>query len=360
MIKKSLSIGYLLLLLTLNAVSQQLHVLPQNKDLKYMGRISHSPDIAELYWSGSSVKMNFEGTAVKAVLKDERANNYLNVIIDNDSIYKIKLDSVKKEYSLAEHLPNGKHSIELVKITEYDRGKTGFYGFELNKEGKILDAPAPRKRKMEFYGNSITCGYAVEDATGDSPASPFENHYLSYAAITARHFDADYNCIAKSGIGITISWFPYTMSTVFDRLNPDDSSSKWDFKNYTPDIVVINLFQNDSWLVNMPEHPEFKRLFGSKKPSEDFIIDSYTRFVKTIREKYPHSDIICALGNMDATKEGSPWPGYVVKAVKSLNDKRIYTHFFPYKNTPGHPKVTEQQAMAQDLIEFIEQNFHWN
>jgi hypothetical protein len=33
-------------------------------------------------------------------------------------------------------------------------------------------------------------------------------------------------------------------------LDPVDSTSKWDFSGYTPDVVVINLFQNDSWLVN--------------------------------------------------------------------------------------------------------------
>jgi hypothetical protein len=62
---------------------------------------------------------------------------------------------------------------------------------------------------------------------------------------------------------------------------------------------------------------------------------------------------------MDATKEGSPWPGYIQKAVTELRDKNILTHFFPYKNTSGHPNVKEQQAMADDLIAFIDQNVKW-
>jgi hypothetical protein len=60
---------------------------------------------------------------------------------------------------------------------------------------------------------------------------------------------------------------------------------------------------------------------------------------------------------MDATREGSKWPAYIDKAVASLKDKRIVTHFFPYKDTPGHPKLHEQQAMAEDLIAFIKSRY---
>ena len=193
----------------------------------------------------------------------------------------------------------------------------------------ILPSPPAPKRKIEFYGNSITCGYAMEDSSGrDSWFGYFENNYLSYAAITARHFNAQYSCISKSGIGIMVSWFPLIMSEMYDRLDPTDSTSKWDFTKYTPDIVVINLFQNDSWIVNMPNNEQFKYRFGTKAPDKDFIIKSYKDFVASIRNKYPEAYIICTLGNMDATKEGSPWPGYVQKAVDQLKDSKIYTHFF--------------------------------
>jgi hypothetical protein len=62
---------------------------------------------------------------------------------------------------------------------------------------------------------------------------------------------------------------------------------------------------------------------------------------------------------MDATKPGAPWPGYIEKAVAGLNDKNVYTHFIPYKNTNGHPSIKEQQAMADDLIAFMDKNIKW-
>ena len=217
-----------------------------------------------------------------------------------------------------------------------------------------------KKHKIEFYGNSITCGMADEDTTGkDRGTGPFENGYMSYAAITARHFDAEFYSMSRSGIGVTVSWFPMVMSEMYYRLDPTDSTSQWNFKKYTPDLVVINLFQNDSWITNMPTNPQFIARFGNTKPTPEFIINAYASFLKSIRDKYPHTKILCILGSMDATREGSAWPGYIDKAVAGLNDKSIYTHFIPYKNTPGHPSVKEQQAMADDLIGYIEANIKW-
>ncbi|HVO76322.1 MAG TPA: hypothetical protein VMT35_20040, partial [Ignavibacteriaceae bacterium] len=78
-----------------------------------------------------------------------------------------------------------------------------------------------------------------------------------------------------------------------------------------------------------------------------------------IREKYPQAYIICALGSMDATREGSPWPDYIRKAAAQFNDPKIFTHFFKYNNTHRHPNVSEQKEMAEDLIDFIDKNIKW-
>ena len=330
----------------------------QNKLLQYEGRIGlNNSGVAEIYWPGSSVKIRFKGTGITAILKDQRGDNYYNIIID-DSIHVLKLDTARKTYILANHLPDGFHTAELFRRTGWVDGTTWFYGFQLPPHTEIL--PLPVKKKMiEFYGNSITCGSAVESyvyAPGDTTDT---NNYLSYAFVTARHFNAQYSCIASSGIGIMVSWGSLILPDIYDHLNPDDTASKWDFTKATPGIVVINLFQNDCVLLNMPDHPQFKSRFGDKAPTEDFIIASYRKFVQSIRSHYPEAHIICVLGNMDAVKPGSPCPGYIEKAVASLGDKKVYTHFFPYKNTPDHPNEAEQRQMAESLIRFIEENLRW-
>jgi len=343
------------------STKQELIVNYTNPQIEYTGRIdSLQTKGVELYWSGTSIKFNFEGESILALFADEKGDNYYNVIIDNGSPFILPLKKTKRYYQLASGLSKGKHTLEIFKRTEWDRGKTSFYGFKMEGDAKVLSKSLPLKRKIEFYGNSITAGYAIEDTSGkDSPEGTFTNNYLSYAALTARHFDANYHCTCRSGIGITVSWIPEIMPEIYDRINPTDSTSKWNFDLYSPDIVVINLLQNDSWLVNMPDSDEFKMRFGTKTPDEKFIINAYQQFVANIRNHYPKANIICSLGCMDAAKEGSKWMDYIKTAVVNLNDQKIYTHFMPYIEATAHPSIKDQEVMSNSLIEFIEKNIAW-
>lgn len=334
--------------------------IPYNhKLLTYEGRVGITNSCAEFYWSGNNVTIQVQGAkAISAKLADNIDNNFLYIVVDGDAAgaRKLMIGKTLQSYNLANFTDAGRHVVQLFKITNTDEHIIRFYGFDIDQSAQVLK-PQPRpKRRIEFFGNSITCGHGVDVAadSADSGAPKYFNNYWAYGAITARHFGAQYHCTAKSGIGIMVSWFREIMPEIYDRLNPLDVSSKWNFKLYQPDIVVVNLFQNDSWLVNNPTHAQFKARFGTAKPTEAFIINAYADFLKLLRKKYPAAQIICALGNMDATRENSAWPGYIDAAASALQDTKITTHFFAYKNTPGHPKRNEQQAMAKDLISFIE------
>lgn len=362
----SLSIKTILLLFILTLIfscssRQELFIKSSNSQIAYSGRVDTSQvNGVALYWSGTSIKFNFEGESIAAVFKDEKGDNYYNIIIDNDTPFILRPTATKGYYKLASKLSKGKHTVEIFKRTEWNRGKTSFYGFQIKGNPKLLPKELTQQKKIEFYGNSITAGYAIEDFSGkDSPDSTYTNNYLSYAAITARHFKADYHCICKSGIGITVSWFPEIMPEIYDRLNPLNPNSKWDFSLYKPDIVVINLLQNDSWIVNTPENDEYKKRFGNKAPDAAYIISAYQKFIAQLRNHYPRAHIICTLGSMDAVKEGSKWIGYIKTAVANLNDKKIHTHFMPYIEASIHPSIQDHEEMANSLIEFIQVNIDW-
>lgn len=356
--------------LFLNFVSAQTQtstekfISSKDKHINYTGRVGFSNSSAEFYWSGTSVSINVKGTKeIKVLLDAKRDFNYYYAIVDGNTndLKKIKVGVGKKMYTLATFSDLKKHQIELIKITNTDDNTTYFYGFEIDKNGRFLQPNKEKKKKLEFFGDSITCGYGADvpvDST-DSGAPKYFNNYKTYGAITARYFDAQYHCTAKSGIGVTVSWFPQIMPEIYDRENPEHSNSKWDFSTYVPDIVVVNLFQNDSWIVNMSENEQFEARFGTVKPTDDFMIKAYADFISKIRSKYPKAQIICCLGNMDIVRAGSKWPGIVNAAVGTLGDKKVVTHFFEYKNTNGHPKEKEQQAMADDLIQFIKQKKYW-
>ena len=350
----------LLLITGLNfSCTAQTAVKFNDAKIRYSGRVAMSDSTAVLAWPGTSVDINFKGTGIVATLNDERGDNYYNVIIDGKVMKNLHLKSGKTADTLITGLPDSDHHLELFKRTEFSMGRTQLFSLQ-TIGGTFLAPPAAKKRKMEYFGDSITCGYADEDTEGkDRGTSTYENGYLSYAALTARHFDAEFVNTSKSGIGVLVSWFPLTMPEMYDRLDADGPQSKWNFNKYTPDLVIINLFQNDSWIVEKPDNEQFKIRFGKTAPTEEQIEKAYAGFVKNVRSKYPKAKIICALGSMDATRSGSPWPGYIEKAISALNDKKIYTHFFAYKNTPGHPSVKEQQDMADDLIRFIDEKVKW-
>jgi len=356
---------HLFLLLLLTAVgsvclAQNIIVKHNDPHIHFMGRVRMQDDATEIWWPSTSLKLYFKGTDVKVTLQDEHGENYFNVIIDDRPAAVLRVDSVQTEYTLASGLSEGNHSVELFKRTGWPVGKTLFYRFSLDKNAQVLPLPAPKKHKMEFFGNSITCGVDDERPAGDTTRNgTYTNSYLSYAAVTARHFDAEFHNTSLSGIGLMVSWFPLIMPEMYNRLDPNDAESFWDFKKYAPDVVVINLGQNDSWIVKLPQNEQFKARFGAKAPTDDQIVKAYRNFIKTIRDVYPKAQIICAIGSMDATKADSPWPGYIEKAVNSLGDKKIYTLVFPYINAGRHPNVKEHQAMADDLIAFIEKNISW-
>ncbi|AMR33026.1 electron transporter RnfD [Mucilaginibacter sp. PAMC 26640] len=351
----------LVILLSANVCKSiaQTDVNYRDKQIHYMGRVAYRDSAAVLTWSASSVVILFDGTGAKATLQDESGYDYVTVLVDDKVVNTIRPETIKKEYNLISGLPSGPHKLELFKRTEYDMGRLLFYKFTLDGTSKLLPPPV-YKHRIEFYGNSITCGYAIEDLEKkDRGTFEFENGFKSYATITARHFNSDLSIIAKSGIGITVSWFNYVMPDIYNLTDAKLPASFWDFTQYTPEVVVVNLFQNDSWIVRQPENEQFKARFGGKAPDPDFIINAYQNFIGNIRSKYPSATIICALGSMDATKKGSAWPGYIKKAVSDLKDKKVVTCFFTYKDTSGHPSAEEQQIMADQLISFIHKKMNW-
>jgi len=356
--KKLLFLLLIALVLSEACLKKTVTIRFDNPYIRYTGRIDTLKDAAVLYWPGTSIYTDFKGTGIKVKMKDSKGKNYYNVIIDGKYYGIFKPDTIKSWIQLADGLKDTIHRLEIFRRA--DAGPSWFYAFRVNAGGFFTKLPPKHKRVIEFYGNSITVGASIHDYSGnDYYDSTYTDNYLSYGAITARYFKADYYCIARGGLGLMVSWFPMIMPEMYNRTNPDDPASKWDFSKITPDIVVINLFQNDAALFNMPEHPQFKARFGNKPPSGDDVVAAYADFLKKIRSVYPDADIICTLGTMSAVRDDKPWKGYVKKAVSNLNDDKVYTLFFPYQGGYNHPRVEEHQMMADSLIAFIEKNIQW-
>jgi hypothetical protein len=333
---------------------------PDNARLQYTGRIDFTDRARPvLSWPGTSIEGNFSGASLAVKLDDQQGKNFFNVFIDGDLTKPVIIEAAQgsKTYSVAKGLKPGAHRFLITKRTEGEEGGTVFQGLELDDGGKLLPPPPRKLRRIEFFGDSITSGMGNE-APDDGPDHLLKekNNFMSYAPITARALDAEAHITSQSGIGVMISWFPFTMPDFYDQLNAvGNNDSKWDFKSWTPDVVVVNLFQNDRWLIDRE-----KRL--SPMPDDAQRVQAYRTLVQKIRALYPRAYIVCALGSMDAVQEGSKWPGYVRTAVDQMRDggdQRIDTIIFPWNGFGGHPRVKQHQANAALLTAFIRQKTGW-
>lgn len=332
-----------------------------HKFIQYTGRIDFAnPKQPLISWPGTSIKARFTGQSIKIKLDDLEGKNYFNVIIDgnNQHPHVLKAKQGGHIYPLAYYLQDGEHTVEIYKRTEGHEGSTNFLGLELGANEKLLEPPTRAIRKIAFFGDSITSGMGNESADniGDKGLSE-KNNYLSFSSITARNLEAEHHTISLSGIGVMVSWFDFTMPEYFDQINgAGNNETEWDFSHWTPDIIVINLLQNDSWLVTNPKHI-------SPTPTTDEIIQSYVDLVTSIKQRYPNKPIICALGSMDITKRDSSWPGYVRTAVSKIktidSNANIDTIFFEYTGYDKHPRVYQHQRNAKKLTQFIKHKMGW-
>lgn len=336
-------------------------VSPDAAELQYTGRIDFSNRTAPaLSWSASSIAASFTGSSVAIVLDDSNGTNSFNAFIDGNLAQPVVLHLSKGEkiYPVADKLTGERHQLLLTKRTEGVQGATVFRGLVLADSAHLLPPPPRLPHKMEIFGDSITCGMGNEAADGASDSNPREeNSFLTYGAIAARDLHAELHLISQSGIGIMVSWFDFIMPQYYDQLSAvGNNDTQWDFSQWIPEVVVINLFQNDKWLVDRE-----KRL--TPLPTDEQRIAAYLNFVKTVRGKYPKAQIICALGSMDATEEGSKWPDYITAAVERMKKEnpgdKIDTLFFEFTGYGAHPRVRHHQANAAKLSAFIREKMGW-
>jgi hypothetical protein len=348
-------------LLQAQAALADVSIAPDNARLRYTGRIDFSaPGAPVLSWPGTAIAGNFTGSSLAIELDDQYGKNYFNVFIDGEDKAALVLQAEKgvKRYLVAQGLKPGAHSFLLTKRTEGEEGATVFRGLALADGGALLAPPPRPQHRIEFFGDSVTSGLGNEAPfNGRDDLGADKNSYMSYAQIAARQLDAEVHVTSQSGIGLMISWFPFTMPDFYDQLSAvGNNDSKWDFSRWTPEVVVINLLQNDSWLIGRDHKLQ-------PEPDEDGRIEAYRAFVRRIRQLYPKAYIVCALGSMEATRPGSPWPGYVTAAVERMRsqdgDGRIDTLFFEFTGYGQHPRVRQHQENAAKLAAFIRRRMGW-
>ena len=328
--------------------------LPKD-DVHFIGRHDTSdPTSVRADWSASSVYATFEGTGVSA--RVDGADNYFEVFIDGTRTATVHFvpgpaGNSAKDLVLASGLASGRHTVQLVRRTEAFFNPSAFLGFTVSG-GALVATVYPFQRRLEVIGDSITCGYGIEGANAFCAFSgETENAANTYAAQTARHFNAALSVVAFSGKGMhhNLNYDPTpTVPQLYGRTLYNQEDAQWPFASYLPDVVVINLGTND---------------FANSQDPGSAYVDTYIDFIDRLENLYPGVEIFCTAGGMingvfvTRVKQ-------VVNARHAAGDMRVHYVEFPPLTESGagcdyHPNVATNTAMANTLIEAISEETGW-
>lgn len=360
---------FCLSMLSLASCAQEktLHIPPSHPQFVYSGRIDRSDTTSYRFsYPAVAIRATFTGQHCTLLLRNESQNNSFHnqyyVVIDDQAPLSLAVGNKDKRHVLSLAPNRGSHTLYIFKKTESMVGLGIFEGLELDKGAQLLPTKELPARRIEFIGNSITCGYGNE---GDSPQCHFspetENAYLSYAAITARNLSADYLFVAYSGKGVVSNYDlddKQTMPKLYDRVFPWDNAPNYHRGSWKPDVVVINLGTND---------------FAHHVPDSALFVSTYVSFLKKLHTQYPNATFFC----IEACMTKDDWPvgipsltlvkrfierAVIVAQTRGINKSYAY---FPSSMQQGeigcdwHPNVIRHKKMADELTAFIRQKMNW-
>lgn len=352
-------------------------VLPNHEGLTYSGRIDFEDEQAPVFvYAGSYVRIRFTGNCIGVIISNHRSygSNYVGYILDgvqgkfllepitelhedNHAVH--EQDGERHGYCLGKNLGNEEHELLLFKRMDACHYFT-FHGFELEDGSMVLLPPEVPERRIEVFGDSVSCGEVSEAVDYVGKEDPqhdgeFSNSWYSYSWITARKLNAELHITSQGGAALLdkTGWFCgpefVGMESIYDKIqyNPQLGSLKeWDFSRWTPHVAVLAIGQNDA-------NPE--NYMGEDYYSEKSVNwrEHYKAFIEKLMWLYPKAHFVLTTTILG---HDPGWDHAIDDVCRELDSLRVH-HFLYEKNgcgTPGHIRIPEAEKMAEELSAFID------
>lgn len=335
------------------------------QNVKQIGRTLYYQDNLWFANSASGIEFKCTGEKVTFNLKNSGDPTKISVYVNGKYYTKGMFD--QKEGSLTIELEEGENVVRLLKLSEAPQSSFAVANIVTYGDGTISPAEA-NEHSIEFIGDSITCGYGVDNALGTASFSTVnEDASKTYAFYTAQNFGADYSMFAGSGYGVYCQYgggknnvMPkFYKQSAPNTWNSVDSSAyvlmqefDWDFSRYQPELVVINLGTNDY------------SYFRSHMDDVELFEDTYVDFLKMVRENNPEAQILCTLGLMGAELYPNIENAVEDYTVETGDDKVACVELTPIDPDDGyavdyHPNQVSHQKCAQELTDAISELMGW-
>ena len=304
-----------------------------------------------------------ENKAVLGVFVTDGDDTSIGAIPDEPN-FRVTLRDAETRCTLFESDVEKTVTVRVMKFSEAAFGYAGLKSLEISEGTVVEPVKTTVGLKLEFIGDSITCGYGIEGIwEKDTFTTQQERPDKAYAFRTAKALGAQVQLCSWSGIGITsgyvdpetvnlpeTSWlmqsvWPYSDKSLSLRLGIEPEV--WDSgARYEPDVVVINLGTNDiSWVRGI----EDRRLN---------YVAALRMLIEAVHRRSPQAKILCCLGVMGEALNES-----VTEAVKLFKkdfpkvtvETLLYTEQKPEDGigTDWHPSPVTHKKMAEKLISSI-------
>jgi len=349
---------------------------PTETNVKIIGRADFLEDTLWMVHSGSGAEFTFTGTkAVITLQADSAMMNGTNdrarvaIFVNGTCVVDDMINKMTETYTVFESETEENCTVRVVKLSEAPMSTFGIKTIEVISRGGIRPTEN-KKHLIEFIGDSITCGYGVED---EDPNHTFktstENAMKTYAYKTAERLDVDYSLVSFSGWGIISGYTSTGEAKMTEQLVPEyyeklgysrgkylgvaPEEVPWDFTKRQPDLIVVNLGTNDDSYTK-----------GIADREQDYK-EHYIEFLKVIRKNNPQAKILCTLGIM-GTRLCPVLEQAVEEYSAQTGDGNIDTLRFEEQNPSAdglaadwHPTERTQTKAAEKLTTKIKNMMGW-
>lgn len=324
--------------------------LNERDSFLYHGRHLFFSNMLLLDWSGSGFSFNFKGTGFNIFFGEHSGEQpvYIRVEVDGGGKCGILPAAIGgssarfavsngKERVVIDGLSDRRHTVRVIRITE-GADKLCIRGVEI--DGEMLPPPLESVRRIEFLGDSITCGYGI---LGDESTTAFntyeEDSSLAWAYTVAEKFGADahFECISGKGIVCNCEGAQDITFSKFFQI-ASRGGEPWNFASWVPQAVVINGGTNDGW---------------GGATAEQFE-QGASELISLIRSKYTYAQIIWCYGLM-----GDVFMPVLKKLFKKLGESDQKLHLLPLAplnpkkgeiGGVGHPSIKANNRVASAVI----------
>lgn len=299
-------------------------------------------------WPGVYFEARFRGTAVR--VRFDAPADHLRLSIDGKERRVFRAPGAVDV--TIDGLSSGEHLVRLEKLTESQSGSSRFIGFEA--PGGAALPPQPRKRQIEFIGDSFTVGYG--NTSPGVMCSPQQVHALTdtsqaFGPLVASAVGADYRIHAYSGFGVVRNYDgnvpDQNLPLLYPRAIPGDAESKAAADpTWTPSVIVIGLGGND---FSTPIKPG--EAWRDPEALHTAYRDRYVAFVTELAARNPKARFILTGADLFFAEVTA-----VAARLRPSLGTRVRTlrvTGFELTGCQGHPSLVDHRRMATLLGEAL-------